>query len=188
MQDVRSRLVEATFLEVFSKGYAGASLSDILKRADVKKGAMYHYFSSKKELVITAIEEKLAQRIEKKWENLSGENLIDGLIKVLNDTSNWDLINGCPLGNLLQESLDYDEDFSKSLTIVLDKWKEYFINILKKAKDKNQLKNDVDEKQCATFIIASIEGALLLTKKYKTNTDFESCMSQLTFYLNSLKQ
>jgi len=190
MQDVRTRLIEATFQEVFSKGYAGASLSNILNRAEVKKGAMYHYFPSKKDMVLAMIEEKIEQRIEKKWKELVdiNENIIDALIKILKDINSWDLTNGCPLGNLLQESLDYDEDFANTLTDILNKWKKLFTNILENAKQKDQLNKDVDTEQCATFLIASIEGALLLTKKYEDNNDFESCMNQLTLYLNSLRK
>ncbi|MCV6608772.1 MAG: TetR/AcrR family transcriptional regulator, partial [Campylobacterales bacterium] len=103
MQDTRTRLIEATFQEVFSNGYKAASLSSILKRAESKKGAMYHYFSSKKEMVIAMIEEKIALRIENKWQKLlKEENILDSLIEILRDLNSWDLINGCPLGNLLQ--------------------------------------------------------------------------------------
>lgn len=189
MQDMRTRLIEATFQEVFSKGYAGASLSNILKLAEAKKGGMYHHFPSKKAMVIAMIEEKIEQRIENKWKSLveTNEDIITALIDILQDINSWDLKDGCPLGNLLQESLDYDDDFAQILTTILNNWKKLFINILQRAKEKNQINQDVDTQQCATFLIASIEGALLLAKKYEDNKDFEACMTQLTLYLNSLR-
>lgn len=187
MQDVKTRLIEATFQEVFSKGYTGASLSSILNRAEVKKGAMYHYFPSKKDMVLAMIEEKIEDRIRNKWEKLSNtnEDIIESLIFILKDINSWDLTNGCPLGNLLQESLEEDKDFSQILTSILDNWKDLFINILQKAKENKQLNENVDIQQCATFLIASIEGALLLSKKYEDPENFEACMNQLTLYLNS---
>lgn len=186
---MRTRLIEATFQEVFSKGYAGASLSNILKLAEAKKGGMYHHFPSKKAMVIAMIEEKIEQRIENKWKSLveTNEDIITALIDILQDINSWDLKDGCPLGNLLQESLDYDDDFAQILTTILNNWKKLFINILQRAKEKNQINQDVDTQQCATFLIASIEGALLLAKKYEDNKDFEACMTQLTLYLNSLR-
>lgn len=189
MQDMRTRLIEATFQEVFSKGYAGASLSNILNKAEAKKGGMYHHFSSKKAMVMAMIEEKIEQRIENKWKSLvdTNEDIITTLINILQDINSWDLKDGCPLGNLLQESLDYDEDFAQILTTILNNWKKLFINILQRAKEKKQINQDVDIHQCATFLIASIEGALLLAKKYEDNKDFEACMTQLTLYLNSLR-
>lgn len=113
------------------------------------------------------IEEKIEKRIKNKWKEIldTDEDIIDSLIKILKDINNWNLTDGCPLGNLLQESLDYDEDFAKTLTTILDNWKELFAKILQNAKDKKQIGENVEVHQCATFLIASIEGALLLTKK-----------------------
>ena len=73
MQDIRTRLIEATFEEVFNHGYVGASLNNILKRADTKKGSMYHYFPSKKEMVLAMIEEKIEKRIENKWQAITSK-------------------------------------------------------------------------------------------------------------------
>ncbi len=190
MSTVKERLIEATFHEVFTTGYSAASLSNILNRAEVKKGAMYHYFPSKKDMVLAMIDEKLEQRVEKRWKPVvdADGNLIDVLISILQDTKGFNLTEGCPLGNLLQESLDQDEDFANILNSILDKWKEIFTKILQNAKEKNQINKNIDTVQCSTFLIASIEGAILLSKKSNDNKDFEDCMIQLTNYLNSLRK
>jgi TetR/AcrR family transcriptional repressor of nem operon len=189
MQDIRTRLIEATFEEVFSNGYTGASLSNILKRADTKKGSMYHYFTSKKEMVLSMIEEKITLRIQNNWEILSqrDSNIIDLLLNILNDTKNWDLQKGCPLGNLLQESLDNDEDFAKILNEIVQKWKVLFSNILEKAIKNKELNKEIEIESFSTFLIANIEGALLVAKKDTTNRDFKACMKHLTFYINSYR-
>ena len=57
MSTVRERLIEATFKEVFTSGYSAASLANILNRAEVKKGAMYHYFPSKIDLAAASMEQ-----------------------------------------------------------------------------------------------------------------------------------
>ncbi len=190
MSQVREKLIEATFEEVFTSGYNAASLANILNRAEVKKGAMYHYFSSKKDMVLAMIEEKHLLRLEEKWKYLtdSNEDFISILISILKDTKSWDLINGCPFGNLLQEPLEQDEEFAKILISILEKWKSLFKNALKKAKEKNQVNENLNIEQCSTFIIASLEGAILISKKSKDTKDFEDCMIQLTYYLNTIKQ
>ena len=189
MSQVREKLIEATFEEVFAHGYNAASLANILNRAEVKKGAMYHYFPSKKEMVLAMIEEKHLQRIEKRWKPLINEekNIISILISILEDSKSWDLINGCAFGNLLQESFDQDEDFASILVSILDNWKDLFITALEKAKHNNQINETINIEQLATFVIASLEGAILLSKKTKDSKNFEDCMKQLTYYLNSLK-
>ena len=189
MQDIRTRLIEATFEEVFSNGYTGASLANILKRADTKKGSMYHYFSSKKEMVLAMIEEKIMLRIQNNWEILSNSdsNIINLLLNILNDTKNWDLQKGCPLGNLLQESLNNDEDFAKILNEIVQKWKVLFSKILEKAIQNEEIKKDLEIESFTTFLIANLEGALLIAKKTSDNKDFKACMNHLTLYINSYR-
>lgn len=189
VKNFRQKLIDATFEEVYSCGYNGASLAKILATAEVKKGSMYYYFSSKKEMVLAMIAEKIGYRLKSKWEKAETENtnIVDNIIAIFQDTKNWDLVNGCILGNLLQEPLGRDKDFAKALNLILEQWKEQLSQILRKAQDKNQLNKSVNTEACATFIIAAIEGALLLTKKSNNTTDFEVCMGELAFYLNNLR-
>jgi TetR/AcrR family transcriptional repressor of nem operon len=187
MSQVREKLIEATFEEVFTSGYNAASLANILNKAEVKKGAMYHYFPSKKQMVLAMIEEKHLLRIEEKWKLLINESkdVISVLVSILHDTKSWDLKNGYAFGNLLQEPLEHDEEFANLLMSVLDNWKNLFINALEKEKD--QINQNINTKQCSTFIIATLEGAILLSKKSEDTEDFEDCMVKVTNYLNTLK-
>ena len=59
METTRDKLIHATFDEVFSHGYQGAALSDILAKAGVHKGSMYHFFANKKEISFFIIENLL---------------------------------------------------------------------------------------------------------------------------------
>lgn len=189
MQDIRTRLIEATFQEVFSQGYNKASLSDILKKANTKKGSMYHYFPSKKDMVLSMIEEKIEHRLKMKWEALENKDkdILDTFIAILKDTPNWDLTYGCPLGNLLQEFLNEDKEFAQLLNSILDKWQSQFICILQKAKNNKELKEEINIEELAIFLMSSIQGALLLTKKYPTDKLFVASINQLISYINSLR-
>lgn len=61
-QNTRQKLIDATYEEVYSHGYQGAALADILSNAGVHKGSMYHFFPNKKEMALSAIKEKIAHR------------------------------------------------------------------------------------------------------------------------------
>ena len=47
----RDKLLDVTFNEVYKYGYCGAATANILKKAGVPRGSMYHHFESKKALV-----------------------------------------------------------------------------------------------------------------------------------------
>ncbi|MBI9086242.1 MAG: TetR/AcrR family transcriptional regulator [Desulfobacterales bacterium] len=56
---MRGRLIDATLDCLEDYGYHGASLSRILDRAGVSRGAWRHHYSSKKELIAAAARERL---------------------------------------------------------------------------------------------------------------------------------
>jgi TetR/AcrR family transcriptional repressor of nem operon len=45
---------------VYTNGYNGTSMSMILEECNIPKGSLYHYFKSKKEMVLAVIKERLA--------------------------------------------------------------------------------------------------------------------------------
>ena len=49
-QEKRDRIINAALREFSSKGFKSASTNEIIKNAGISKGALFHYFSSKKEL------------------------------------------------------------------------------------------------------------------------------------------
>lgn len=188
MQTIRTKLIDATFKEVISKGYSAASLSNILTTSGCTKGSMYHYFKSKKELVLAMIEEKIEKRTKEYWQSLETINvdILNFLISLLQDTSKRDFSQGCPLGNLLQESLINDDDFAKLLKSIFAQWRDLFEQTLQKAIDNNEIKN-INTKEVSLFLIASFEGALLLSKQSKSSIEFDICVKQLEIYLNSFR-
>jgi AcrR family transcriptional regulator len=60
-RDMRALLIEATLDCLQAHGFHGASLSVILARAGVSRGAWAHHFSSKQDLIATAAETMMAE-------------------------------------------------------------------------------------------------------------------------------
>lgn len=62
VSDARERLIEATVDLLRIESYAAASVDAICARSGLKKGSFYHFFKSKDELVITALEHEWQSR------------------------------------------------------------------------------------------------------------------------------
>jgi AcrR family transcriptional regulator len=60
----RSSILESAQRLVYTKGYEGLSIQDILADQQISKGAFYHYFPSKQALLETLIEHLAAQVLE----------------------------------------------------------------------------------------------------------------------------
>ncbi|MES2308852.1 MAG: TetR/AcrR family transcriptional regulator, partial [Verrucomicrobiota bacterium] len=55
--ETRARIVQSAFEEVHRHGYQGASISQIIERAGITKGALFHHFKNKQELGYAVIDE-----------------------------------------------------------------------------------------------------------------------------------
>lgn len=61
----RDKIFQAS-MEVFAeKGYEGASTNDIIKRAGISKGILFHYFGNKENLYLYVLDKTLDSAIEK---------------------------------------------------------------------------------------------------------------------------
>ncbi len=54
--DAKERLLSATIDKIWQHGVASVSVDDLCEAADVRKGSFYHFFKSKSDLVVAAIE------------------------------------------------------------------------------------------------------------------------------------
>jgi len=159
----RDRLLDVTFEEVYRYGYNGTGIATILKKAGVPKGSMYHHFSSKKEMVLCMIEERLIPKVRnffsfKLKKDTTGLDILqDTFLKI---SKNQMLIKyGCPLHRLMFEMNALDLDIAKAC-------EDEFVNLSNKLarildfgiKDGSIRKGDSQE--IATFIIASSWGYL----------------------------
>jgi TetR/AcrR family transcriptional regulator len=68
----RARILSAALKEFAAKGFAGARVDAIARRADINKRMLYHYFGDKEGLFRAVLRRKIAER--QAWaENLSGD-------------------------------------------------------------------------------------------------------------------
>jgi len=115
-QSSRDKLLDVTFETVYRYGYHGASTAEILKKAGVPKGSMYHHFGSKKGMVLAMIEERLIPKVraffdfEMRVDATAIEILEHIMQKIAHNTM---LIqHGCPLHRLMFEMQGLDSDIA----------------------------------------------------------------------------
>ena len=60
----RRKLTDATFDALVEGGYHGTSAAAVCRRAELARGTMLHHFPNKEALVLAALEDVLARRVE----------------------------------------------------------------------------------------------------------------------------
>ena len=63
----RSKILEAAYQEIHVQGFQSASMSEILLKAGVTKGALYHHFENKMALGYAVVDEVVAAMLEEEW-------------------------------------------------------------------------------------------------------------------------
>ena len=197
IMDVRTKLIHIAFNEIYHNGYQGTGLNQILEKAELTKGALYHYFKSKKELALHAISEILNKYIEFYWEKPleNSENPVDGLIdriekmpnSVTLDDFEFQIKYGCPLNNFIQEMAPIDKDFSELLKEIYLRWGNSIDHALERGIEKGFLQQDIESSRVAFFITAAIEGCILNGKIFNSSENLVEGLRQLVNYINSLR-
>ena len=192
-ENTRLRILRAAFQEIHKHGYQGMRIDQVLKNTGLKKGAMYHHFSSKQALGYAVLEELIETNITDLWiaplrnltDPLTGiHRLFEKLDKVWSEEFFY---LGCPLNNLAQEMSPIDEGFRERIENFFLEWQAALSEALKKGQAQGIVDKSVNTDDCAVFILAAIEGGLGMTKNYQNKEIYYSCAGELMRYLNALK-
>jgi TetR/AcrR family transcriptional repressor of nem operon len=62
VSDARVRLIDAAIDQIVKRGYGGATVEGICEAARVNKGSFYHFFQTKDDLIIAALESHWDER------------------------------------------------------------------------------------------------------------------------------
>lgn len=170
--DARDRLLSAAAKLIHERGYSAVSVSDICTGAGLKKGSFYHFFPSKRDLVLATIDEYASQQKEAVRNAIQGAGTARERLRRMFTATATGLhqcheangaIRGCPVGNLALEMAHRDEAIRAKVTDIFTAWREAIERMLRKAHEDGEL-SLADPAGTSEALIAFIEGAILMAK------------------------
>lgn len=186
--DTRERLVRAAAEVLWERSYQAASVDELCSRANARKGSFYHYFPSKTDLAIAAIEASWAATKEAVFEPISrsGKGGIDQLRALVEEVERVQAATlavkgaflGCPFGNLGQEMAHQDERLREALEAVFEGHRAYIRGALDLATRRGEIPPG-DNRQRAENVFALLEGALLVAKVARDPDKFRRVASEI---------
>lgn len=175
-----------------TQGYKATSLSDITTATGLTKGAIYRHFKSKAVLeketlfhLSSIMFEKLRGHIRK--EATAGDKLRAVFRYFESYITHPEVKGGCPLLNAAIEADDAHPALRKKAIKVLDILRDSVITILKNGIQFKQIKKDIDPDFYATLIIASLEGAIMMSKLRGNNDDIRKVLKHLETQLKIIE-
>lgn len=181
----KEQILEAAYRLVHRQGFNNTSLDDILRESGVGKGIFYHHFKSKNELGYAILDRLALSSSERLAREVFGRDadplaqishLFDIIISSQREAG---CVGGCPVGNLALEMSDIDDGFRQRIAEILNNWRNQIAEAIQRAQESGQLARKMQGEKLADFIIAGIEGAILVTKVRKDLTVLERCLDEL---------
>ncbi len=189
----RQALLEAAFHEIHRQGFQSARLSAILHNTGVTKGALYHYFKSKKALGYSVLDEWIHPYLIATWIEPLNKGERPPLVRLKqtirdagDNLDENDIQLGCPLNNLAQEMSPIDEVFRRRTDAMYQIWLEGIANTLREGQEDGSIRHDINAEDTALFIVAALEGCMSMAKNAQSRESLLKCGKGVLDYLDSL--
>ena len=186
----RDQILNVAARLIHLRGYHCTSLDDVLRESGVGKGNFYYYFKSKEELGYAIIDRVMQafilRTLEPVFVDTNGDPVVQihaFLDRVLENQRQRNCVGGCPIGNLASELSDVHEGFRKRLAKIFEVWRSTLTEALGRCRTGGRAPADFDSSAVAQFLVAALEGAILLTKVTKDIAIMERCVEQLKEHL-----
>lgn len=175
--------------ELFNtQGYAGASISDIMKATGLKKGGIYNHFTSKEQLWLESFD--YAYRLVETYFNealKTKKHAIDRLLCVIDCFRDYGtkpvLAGGCPLLNTAIESDDTSAILRERVRQAFNDLGALIRRIVQRGLERNQLHPATNPDQVANVFLSAMEGAVMLTQLYDDPNKMYHTCDHLTHYV-----
>lgn len=175
-------------------GYSSTTLDDVLRETGTGKGNFYYHFRSKEDLGYEILERVIASFMARTLEPCFADPDASPLAqircfldRILEAQRQRNCVGGCLMGNLASELSDVHEGFRTRLAGVFAAWRARLTQALADAQHRGQLGETCRPEAMAQFVVASLEGAILLTKVTKDIHVMEQCVTELKRYLGGFE-
>ena len=190
----RRHIIEKS-LQLFSvKGFYNTSISDIQEATGLTKGGLYGHFTSKEDIWYAVYDEAVTI-----WKNIvfkdmrsnTGplERIVAFIENDLEDYLGSDVFDGgCFFLNMLVELSGQSAAMSKRILSGFVRLSKLMQTWLEEAGKNGMLKDGLDYKEIANFIVISLNGAAALYISSRDALILEQTVNQLQFYIRQLKK
>jgi TetR/AcrR family transcriptional regulator, transcriptional repressor for nem operon len=175
----RDRILTEGLRVVHERGFANASVRDIVQAAGVPQGSFTNHFTSKEAFGLEIIEiyyENSRRNIAETLRNDALDPLerLAAYIDLTKDRMNVNSMrNGCLIGNFTAEAAENSEPIRRRLVEAFGETRDAFAYCLRAAIAAGQIKPSLDTTEIAGFIVSSLQGAILLSKAHQSPEPIE---------------
>jgi TetR/AcrR family transcriptional repressor of nem operon len=179
----RERLIDSARYLFWERGFAGTSMTDLLAHAGVNSGSFYHFFESK-EALLRAVLEGYLQALRPMVVDPAFAETDEPVERIFAILAGYrgrilqtDCKYGCPLGRL---ALEIDPENRPAHKLIASNFQGW-IGAVRECVDqmKDRLPKNTDRDALATYVLAVMEGGVMLSRSYGSVEPFDRAVKQL---------
>lgn len=162
-------VIEKAMQVFWHKGYEATSMEDLLNAMDLNRGSLYDTFGDKRQLFLKVIDRYCTTFASSKFSLLDQpgpalptlRRFISGMIEGgLADPQR----RGCLIANTVMELSPHENEIAGTLRQALKMVEDTFFNVLARAKQQGELKDDKDPRALARFLTTMMQGTIVMIK------------------------
>jgi TetR/AcrR family transcriptional regulator, transcriptional repressor for nem operon len=175
-EHTHDRILDAAESLIMTQGFAGTSIDDILKKAELTKGAFFHHFKGKGDLARALVEhharkdlamfEDFAARAEAESADPLEQvfKFLEFFEKSVSDSD--DPSPGCMYAVYTYESMQFEPSIRVFVADILRQWTSIYVRKFQDVLDRYKPALPVTARQLAEMIVSVVEGGLILQRAY----------------------
>lgn len=177
--------------QLFSKqGYFGSSLADIMHETGLEKGGIYNHFDSKEQLALESFDYAFSLLQQRMRLALEGKtHAVERLYAILSYFQSLlekpVIVGGCPILNTAIEADDAQPALRERALHAMDSLSSTIERIVTKGMQRQELRSEIDVAACATVFIATLEGAVMMSKLYRDTVHMQRAVEHLRWYIDT---
>lgn len=169
--DSKTRILDATYSLMLSKGFPATTVDEICEAAEVSKGSFYHFFKSKQELTLAMLEHHMAgaQDVIESGLDLTG---VEGpertirYIKHLEQEAEEIWKDGCLIGSFALELAETNPEVREKISQIFRDLADHFEQVFMPLCRAHRGPDTPPPRELAEQLIMIIEGGVVLSRAH----------------------
>jgi AcrR family transcriptional regulator len=188
-ETTRQQIIRKSAPVFNQRGFAGASMHDIMQATGLEKGGIYRHFETKQQLAAATFRYSLDQAIQARIGDIDPRaTALAQLCLMVHAFAERPspVPGGCPLMNTAVDADDTNPELLQLAREGVQSWKARIVAITCGGIQSGHIRSDTNPIAVANLIISTLEGALLLARLEASREPLEDACRSLTAHLESL--
>lgn len=180
--------------QVFSiYGYAGTSLDALVQATHLTKGGIYNHFGSKEALAVESLDYAIKEMQNRFWAYLTDRHSSRARLLAVIQTFRSSIddprfAGGCILLNTAVEADDTNPPLKVRAQQGIDDWRVFISRTIHKGIELGTIRPDTDAETVTSIMLATLEGAIMLSKLYDDPNYMHRACDHMTRYIETFLQ